>query len=363
MPIFSVDSNIPMLIPILEKVGSVYPFANGEITNEQLITSNTEFLLVRSTAKVDENLLKGTNVKFVGTATSGLEHIDIDYLQKNAIEFASAAGANSNSVAEYVIYSILFWFHQTKHIDNNKIGIIGFGNIGAKVAKYLDDMGLEYVVNDPIVENEKNTKYDYQNLNFVSLDEIIETCNIITTHVPLTTEGEYKTLNLLNGERIWRIKPNCLLICTSRGGICNEKAMLSRKDDLNFIIDVWENEPYVDNRELISTALLATPHIAGHSFCGKLKGSLMLAEKLNEIYNFDLDLSEIYSIINNRKLFGYEDIHNFTKVLHHLTTERKLIETSLQMEENSDLSAEDFKNYFESERANYPELSEILYLD
>jgi len=363
MPIFSVDSNIPMLIPILEKVGTVYSFANGEITNEQLITNKTEFLIVRSTIKVNENLLKGTNVKFVGTVTTGVEHIALDYLQKNGIKFASAAGSNSNSVAEYVIYSILLWFHQTVQIDNNNIGIIGFGNIGTKVAKYLENMQLEYCVNDPIVKKDKNIKRNYQNLNFVSLDKIIKNCNVITTHVPLTTEGKYKTLNLLDAKRIKQIKPNSLIICTSRGGVCDEKAMLARKDDLNFIVDVWENEPYVNNRELIDISLLATPHIAGHSFHGKLKGTLMIAAILNEIYNFNLDLSEIFSIIKERKLLNPNDIQDFNKLFNSLTEERKLMETSLKMKEKSNLSAEEFKNYFEFERANYPKLSEILYLD
>jgi erythronate-4-phosphate dehydrogenase len=366
-------------MPVLEKNGmQTYQFLGGEITNQNLIENQAEFLIVRSTTKVNEKLLKNTKIKFVATATAGIEHIDIEFLQKNNIEFFAASGSNSNSVAEYVIFAILFWLNKFDFINDLdflkeiKVGIIGFGNIGTKVAKYLDFMKIKYLINDPIVENNEKIKSQYQNIKFCKIDEIIENSNIITTHIPLTfpENSDFPTFNLLNSARIKKIQSNSLLISTSRHSIFDENEMLKRFEDnkknskkkINFILDVFENEPFVKNRKLIDYSLLSTPHLAGHSLQGKLNGTLMILKKLNELYNFNFDYSEIEKKAAIYNSFKINEMTNLKKIFNCLFNSRKLFETSEKMKKNVNLSDEEFAKYFKNERKNYSENSEILSL-
>ena len=381
MQIFSVDSNIPFLVDILNDTTvsknqrTVGSFHNGEITNKQLIESKTKFLIVRSTVKVNRELLEGTDVEFVATATTGSEHIDIEYLKQKGIKFFAASGANSNSVAEYVIFSILLWANkfQFSDLQNKKVGIIGFGNIGSKVAKYLDFMNIKYLVCDPFVETCRdilhmpcknwkiqNGHMQYTPTVFCDVDTVIENCDIITTHIPLTFDGEHPTNNLLNENRINKIKNNSLLISAARGKVCDENAMLNRKNELQYVIDVWENEPIVTNRELIDIALLATPHIAGHSFQGKLNATVMIANFLNEQYKTDLDLSEISEKILLNNPFEKSEMNNYYALFDALNKSRELLQTSSEMKQKIKLNSDNFKKYFNDTRLNYPQYFEIL---
>jgi len=370
MQIFTVDLNIPFLADILnrqtvrknQKVANV--FSSGEITNRQLIHSKTKFLIVRSTVRVVSDLLEGTDVEFVATATTGSEHIDIEYLKQKGIKFFAASGANSNSVAEYVIYSLLLWASKFQFTDlkNKKIGVIGFGNIGSKIAKYLDFMNINYLICDPFVEKNynSNSNCNSKNITFCDIDFLINNCDVLTTHIPLTFDGEHPTHNLLNENRINKIKNNSLLIAASRGKICDEKAMLSRKNELQYVVDVWENEPIITNRELIDIALLATPHIAGHSFQGKLNATIMLVNKLNELYKMDLDLIDILEKTKLKNPFAQNEMLNYGALFEALSNSRKLLATSLEMKQQSKLNSKDFKQYFNTARLNYAEYYEIL---
>ena len=417
---FSVDSNIPFLVDILNDATPVIAseawqstvltnrlprltarnaeknvvsknqrtvnmFSNGEITNQQLIDSKTNFLIVRSNAKVNRELLEGTNVEFVATATTGFEHIDTEYLKQNKIKFFAASGANSNSVAEYTVFSILLWAKKNNfsELQNKKVGIIGFGNIGSKVAKYLDFMKIKYLICDPFVEENyfcnpslrakseaisvnKNrlphltARNDGLGKVFCDVDAVIENCEIITVHTPLTFDGNHPTFNLLNENRINKIKNNSLLISAARGEICDEKAMINRKNELDFAIDVWENEPVISNRELLATSLLATPHIAGHSFQGKLNATVMIAKHLNEFYKMDLDLSEISEKICLKNPFEKSEMTDYFSLFEALNKSRELLKTSSEMKQNSKLENEKFKQFFNTVRLNYPKYFEIL---
>ena len=230
---FAIDSNIPQLPEILSRSNfSTTIFQSGSITNQDLINTNTQYLFVRSTILVDKNLLKNTNIKFVSTATTGTDHIDLNYLKEKKIDFFAPLGSNSNSVAEYVITSILFSFKEDfSSLKDKLVGIVGYGNIGTKVAHYLHKMGIRYIICDPFVKKTTNSES-----SFFDLEHLISVSDIITFHVPLTTGGEHRTFDLLNKKMINLLKKNCIIINTSRGGVCNEIELLSKKD-INFIID------------------------------------------------------------------------------------------------------------------------------
>ncbi|MDR0926741.1 MAG: 4-phosphoerythronate dehydrogenase [Ignavibacteria bacterium] len=363
--IFTVDSNIPMLYDCLtadgcreKNVVNTYVYAN--LSNEDLRNTGTEALLCRSTIKVNEELLAGTNVKFVATATTGIDHVDTNYLQRNGIEFYATLGANSNSVAEYVVFSILYWshFNEFSGLTDKLVGIIGYGNIGTKVARYLDLMGIRYVVCDPLVERKDGVE-------FCDIDELVERCEVLTMHVPSTKDSVYPTYNLLSAERIGRVKAGSLLILAARGDVYDGAALLQRGDALTYAIDVWLDEPMVKYRELIDRALIATPHIAGHSLQGKGNSTPMIIDKLNALYSLNIPKEDVLAHINDvSHPYMMDRLHSvyYMNLFLGLTASRGLIKTSMEMKANYELSDDKFTRYFKNARANYPERNEILKL-
>lgn len=355
MKVFTADENIPLLKEVLQQKNKIYEFTTNNLTNEELIENGTEFLIVRSTIKVNENLLKNTKVKFVATATSGTDHIDTEYLAKNNINFISSAGSNANSVAEYVIFSILLWIQKrNRDLSQLTLGIVGFGHIGKKVKIYAETLGIKTLVNDPPLE-----KQNLSNQKFYELDEILDKCNIITIHTPMILDGINKTLNLFDANKIEKIAKNALLINTARGGIVDENALFARRNELDFVIDVWENEPDF-NLELAREAFLSTPHIAGHSFEGKLKATKLIVEELNKTYQLGFDLSEVNQILSQGTTLTKEEMKNADLTLSALNESRKLSQDSDFLLSLSDekTRVKEFKKF----RNEYPKRNEILFL-
>lgn len=193
-----VDENIAFADKAFNQFGSVSLLPGREITNSVL--RDSDILIVRSITNVNEELLINTSVKFVGTATIGTDHIDLDYLSKNKIEFADAKGCNAYSVAEYVVAALLNLSVQFDfRLDEKSIGIVGVGNVGSKVAAFAEALGMKVLLNDPPLKREVN------NQNFVELDEILK-CDIITIHTPLNLNGIDKTYHLFNNENLNKLK-------------------------------------------------------------------------------------------------------------------------------------------------------------
>lgn len=270
----TIDENIVFAREAFSEFG-VIQLLNGRAIKKQYLL-DTEILIVRSITKVDEKLLTGTKVKYVGTATIGTDHIDLEYLKANGIHFQSTAGCNSMSVAEYV-FSAIVRLCREKNISltDKSIGIIGVGNVGSKVKKISEAVGLRVIQNDPpLARINKNEKY-------YSLDEALSS-DIVTFHVPLNLSGEDKTFHLLNNENISTIKPASILINTSRGAIIDNQALkkkLELKKDIYTVFDVWENEPEIDFG-LYNLVDIATPHIAGYSLEGKVNGTKIIYKAL-----------------------------------------------------------------------------------
>ena len=266
------DANIPQVTEAFADLGSVELIPGREIQQMHLV--DCQCLLVRTVTKIDQNLLEGTAVKFVGTATIGTDHIDEHYLAENQIAFSNAAGCNAEAASEYVI-SGLFALSEAKGFDpfSLKAGIIGCGNVGSRVFQKLKALGIETLRNDPPLAEEGSDQY-------VDLDSMIDQCNLITLHVPLTQTGKHATQHLFNKEQLSRLRENCLLVNAARGPVIDNQALLEvmeNRPDLMVFLDTWENEPEI-SRALLSEVDLATPHIAGYSVEGRLRGTQMILD-------------------------------------------------------------------------------------
>lgn len=273
MNIFA-DENIPLVCEAFAQFGNITTFSGRHISADHL--NDADILLVRSVTTVNEQLLKKSNIKFVGSATIGFDHIDLNYLQNQGIGFARAPASNAISAAEYVI-AALFYLAQTQCFDltQKTVGIIGCGNVGSRVLSRLQALGVKYLINDPPLKLQQS----------VDLKEILK-CDIITVHVPLILDGEFPTFELINEAFLNELKDGTALINTSRGKVVDENALLKHADRLNLVLDVWRNEPNI-NQTLLEKTCLATPHIAGYSFDGKIRGTTMIYEACCEYFNVE----------------------------------------------------------------------------
>jgi erythronate-4-phosphate dehydrogenase len=278
MNIFA-DENIPLVCESFAQFGNVTTFNGRQLTADHL--NDADILLVRSVTTVNEQLLKKSKIKFVGSATIGFDHVDLNYLQTQHIGFARAPASNAVSAAEYVI-AALFSLAQTQFFDltQKTVGIIGCGNVGSRVLKRLQALGVKCLINDPPLEQLSN-----KNFSFSTLKDILN-CDIISLHVPLILNGEYPTFELVNDTFLSELKNNAILINTSRGKVVDETALLKHAERLNLVLDVWRNEPNI-NQTLLEKTCLATPHIAGYSFDGKIRGTTMIYEACCEYFNVE----------------------------------------------------------------------------
>lgn len=270
-----VDENMPKVAELFGDLAEI-SYVNGRtLTQEQLLDADA--LLVRSVTKVNAQLLEGTKVQFVGTATIGVDHIDQAYLQSAGIGFASAPGCNAEAVADYVL-SALSHLYLQKGVAwlNEKIGVVGFGNVGRRVYKRLVSLGCDVCVYDPFQSQE--LKWQEQGVNFVAIEDVMAS-GVICLHAPLTKNGQYPTQDMISASLLKRVQANTSIISAGRGGVINENALQQRYKELggalNLVLDVWESEPQI-NLELLSLADIGTPHIAGYSLQGREKGTLMV---------------------------------------------------------------------------------------
>ncbi|MDO6683329.1 4-phosphoerythronate dehydrogenase PdxB [Oceanobacter sp. 5_MG-2023] len=263
------DENIPLVDSFFSEFGEIRRLDGRNLTSDQLL--DIDILLVRSVTRVNEALLAGTSVKFVGTATIGTDHVDLDYLQQENIGFASAPGCNAQAVVDYVLsaISVLVDVRGIVFADLS-VGIIGVGNVGLCLRRRLEEMGVTVVATDPFKE-----AADVGPLS--SLEEVLQ-ADIVSLHTPLVRDGEFPTYHLIGAEQLDQMKPDACLINSSRGAVVNNTELLAHlrgHGDFEAILDVWEKEPDLDIA-LMHRCMLATPHIAGYSLDGKMRGTEMI---------------------------------------------------------------------------------------
>jgi erythronate-4-phosphate dehydrogenase len=287
------DPNIPFVQEAFGPLGDVRLRPGREITADSV--RDADVLLVRSVTPVNAALLDGSRVKFVATATIGFDHIDREYLSQRGIGFASAQGSNANSVGEYLVAAMLELAHRHKfRLRDRTLGVVGIGNVGSRVVRYAEALGMRVLQNDPPRERAERSvgravpgapsssgRLGEPSLPFVPLERVVAESDIITLHVPLARTGEDATFHLFDKNRLaaWeRRRP--ILINSSRGAVVDNEALLKAIDGERLggvVLDVWENEPNI-SPELLDVVDLGTPHIAGYSFDGKVNGVRMIYE-------------------------------------------------------------------------------------
>ena len=268
------DENIPYVQEVFGPLGHVRLVSGRTITPS--IIKDANVLLVRSITKVNRELLHNSPISFVGTATAGLDHIDVEYLANCGIPLASAQGGNANSVAEYVTTAmVILADKQGVDLAEKSIGIIGVGHIGRLVKSKAEALGMRVVLNDP------PQALATQDPIYRTLEEVLE-CDVVTLHVPLTFEGPYRTHHLFNHETLAHLRPSSIFINTSRGEVVDTPSLinlLKRNSNRAVVLDVWESEPDI-NWEMFKLVNLGTPHIAGYSLDGKARGTSLIYQSL-----------------------------------------------------------------------------------
>jgi erythronate-4-phosphate dehydrogenase len=264
------DENIPLVDAFFAEHGDIRRMPGRSINRAAL--EQAEVLLVRSVTRVDRELLEGSAVRFVGTCTIGTDHLDLDYFEEAGIDWASAPGCNARGVVDYVLGSLLALAEgEGGSLEDRRYGVVGAGEVGGRLVELLRGLGWDVRVCDPPRQAREVGE-------FVDLEEILAECDVISLHTPLTLDGEHSTFHLLDKARLARLRPGAWLINAARGAIVDNAALreqLARRPDMQAVLDVWEEEPQVDV-ELAELCWIATPHIAGYSLDGKLRGTAQI---------------------------------------------------------------------------------------
>ena len=243
------DIKIPYLKGLLEPVAQEVAYLPGAEINSKVLR-NAQVLLTRTRTCCDRALLDGTAVEFIGTATIGTDHIDLDYCRLHDIDVVNAPGCNAPAVAQWVHATVLRWAEARSVEGPLTLGVVGVGHVGSIVARWAQQLGYRVLLNDPPLE-EQGVALEGRGLkepHFSSLAALQRECDIITFHTPLTRNGKYPTWHLCD------------------------------KEFLDGFFD--------DSRQLLDKAFVATPHIAGYSVQGKQRGTAMVVEALNRRYGW-----------------------------------------------------------------------------
>lgn len=275
------DENIPAVTEAFRSLGEVRLVPGRGLAAAQVAAADV--LLVRSVSRVDEKLLAGSRVRFVGSATIGFDHVDRDYLRARGIGFATAPGSNATSAAEYVVSALLVLAERNGFaLAGRTVGIVGCGNVGSRVQARLTALGMRCLVNDPPRQAAGTPG------NYVDFATALQ-ADIVTVHVPYTLAGTHATHHLFDAQAIGQLRPGAIFLNTSRGAVADNGALLAalqQRDDLSVVLDVWEGEPSI-SMPLLQRVALGTPHIAGYSLDGKLRGTDMIYRAACEFLGVD----------------------------------------------------------------------------
>ena len=306
------DRDLPLVNELFSYFGDLILIPGRDIKNENLV--GVDALVVRSTTEVSKSLLTNTSLKFVGTATSGIDHISTEELTKRGIYFADAKGCNANAVSDYCLSAVASIFGEKISAGQAlKFGIIGNGSVGSKLSRKIKSLNWETLICDP-PQRDKNTEF-LESVSYEPLQHLVS-CDVISIHVPLTTSGKYPTENLIDHNFLSSLSDNAVLINTSRGGVVNEENLLeslNQNAQLISVIDVWSGEPLC-NQQLVEKSFIATPHIAGYSEKAKKTASIKIFKEFCRC--FDLDYSRAASpYLQLEKITAKSDLEKFSDVI------------------------------------------------
>ncbi|TPV92391.1 MAG: 4-phosphoerythronate dehydrogenase [Myxococcales bacterium FL481] len=277
-----VDEKVTAAREFFAPFGEVRSLAAADI--DRAAIADADGLVVRSVTRVDDELVDATRLRFVGSATAGTDHIDASALQRRGIAFAHAPGANAPAVCEYVVSQIFDQLGQLpRPAAGHRVGIVGYGQIGRRLASWLAGLGLRVDICDPPLAATDPSS----DAGWLPLTTLLERCNILTLHTPLvpgpTREGG--TRHLIDGAALQRWSARAgLIINTSRGEVVDQAAVLATTDNRRYVFDVWEGEPEQIRWELLAAdgpnIVRATPHVAGYSLEAKLRATARVAQAL-----------------------------------------------------------------------------------
>ena len=277
-----IDHKIPYIKEAISRIADEVVFLPGNAFTKEEV-KDADALIVRTRTVCNRELLEGSQVKFIATATIGYDHIDTEYCRKAGITWTNCPGCNAGSVEQYV-HSVLLLLKREKGLDLEKstIGIVGVGHVGSRVKRMAEGLGMKVLLNDP-------PRAEQGESGFVDLETIARECDVITFHTPLSREGKYATFHLVNDEFLLSLKRTPYIINSSRGEVVDTDALLAALaigKVRDVVIDTWENEPDI-NQELLDAAFLATPHIAGYSADGKANATRMSLEALCRFFHIE----------------------------------------------------------------------------
>ncbi len=271
----------------LSNAGETVVIPDREITRNDLLDADA--LIVRSKTQINRELLHDTPVQFVGTATAGSDHIDAAYLEQRGIYWSASPGCNANSVSEYLVAALLTLGRRHGFdLEGKTIGVIGCGNVGSRVVKKCEALGMNVLRNDPPLAATSTDP------DFLPLEHVLAESDIVTLHVPLIKEGPWPTTRMADYRFFEQLKPGALFINASRGSVCDYDALLDAKQAgaiSRMVIDVWSPEPAF-RTDVLKMTDLASPHIAGHSYEGKLNGTVAC---YNELCNF-FEIPKVWNV-------------------------------------------------------------------
>ena len=338
------DENIPFLKGVLEPYADVVYLPGKEISPG--IVRNADALIIRTRTICNKELLEGSSVKFIASATIGFDHIDDKYCKKQGISWTNAPGCNSSSVQQYIAAVLVHVFRKHKlSAEDLTLGVIGVGNVGSKVANLGNILGMRVLLNDPPRERREGS------VIFTELYDLIHQADIVTLHVPLAFSDPDKTYHMVNNRFLNCLKHDCLIINTSRGSVVDEPALkqtLKQGRLKGVILDVWENEPDID-RKLLQMVDIGTSHIAGYSQDGKANGTSMSVKAL--AHYFKLPLENWYPVKIPSPM--QPEIHLDGNVETPEAIWYKLIHHTYPIERD-DLALRKESQDFENLRGNYP---------
>ncbi|MFA0438656.1 4-phosphoerythronate dehydrogenase [Vibrio sp. 10N.286.49.C2] len=314
-----VDEAMPYAVELFQQLGDVVAMPGRELTADDLI--DVDALMIRSITKVNATLLEKANrLKFVGTATAGMDHVDQALLSEKNIFFTAAPGCNKVGVAEYVMSSLMVIGQQQGFsIFDKTVGIVGCGQVGSYLQQCLEGIGVRVLINDPIKQQEGDTR------TFTDLDTLLEQADVVTTHTPITRDGSFPTHHLINEQRLNQFRGDQILINAARGPVVDNQALkrrLQKNDGFTAVLDVFEFEPKVDF-ELLPLLTFATPHIAGYGLEGKARGTTMIFNRFCEFMKLDaranpdalLPVAPIPEVSLSRE-WNEAVLHNLTQIIY-----------------------------------------------
>lgn len=268
-----IDNKIPYIREAMEALADEVVYLPGkEITAS--VVRDADALITRTRTQCTRQLLEGSKVRFIGTATIGFDHIDTEYCREAGITWSNCPGCNAGAVEQY-LHSVLLLLQQEKHVELKDacLGIVGVGHVGSHILSLAERLGMRILLNDP-------PRADRGEEGFVSLETLARECDIITFHTPLERNGEYRTFHLADRDFFHSLRKKPYIINTSRGEVVETEAILEALDKGligGAVLDVWENEPHI-NLELLDKVFIGTPHIAGYSADGKANATRMVLE-------------------------------------------------------------------------------------